>query len=281
MAVERGGSGGALGCAMMGSAPNFTQLPAEARRHLAAGPSELIYNAYDTATWRTTHGSGAVHYLKARRLGRCPSLAAERDRCEWLAGRGLPVPEIVDHGDDGWIGWLVTVEVTGVAAVERDHLRAPDRTVPVLAEGLRAFHEVDDTDCPFDYRITQAIAHAAGRVTAGGIDPRGFHDVHRHLGVEQALARLRALAPHVERDLVVCHGDYCFPNVLLEDDRVVGYLDLGEVGLAERWRDLAVATWSVTWNVGPGYEDLFLDAYGVEWDLDRRDFYRLLYDLEA
>lgn len=51
--------------------------------------------------------------------------------------------------------------------------------------------------------------------------------------------------------------------------------------MSDRWRDLAVATWSCAWNVGPGYEDLFLDAYGVDWVPERRDFSRLLYDLES
>lgn len=37
----------------------------------------------------------------------------------------------------------------------------------------------------------------------------------------------------------------------------------------------------MTWNVGPGYEDLFLAAYGTDWDTARRDLYRLLYDLES
>ncbi len=69
--------------------------------------------------------------------------------------------------------------------------------------------------------------------------------------------------------------------MLLDADRVVGYLDLGEVGVADRWRDLAVATWSVTWNFGHGHEDLFLRSYGVARDLRRRDLYRLLYDLES
>jgi len=42
-----------------------------------------------------------------------------------------------------------------------------------------------------------------------------------------------------------------------------------------------VATWSTTWNIGPGHEDLFLRAYGVEWDHERTAFYRLLYELES
>jgi kanamycin kinase len=63
--------------------------------------------------------------------------------------------------------------------------------------------------------------------------------------------------------------------------RVVGYLDLGDVGLADRWRDIAVGTWATTWNVGPGFEDLFVRTYGIEWDRDRTAFYRLLFDLES
>jgi kanamycin kinase len=81
--------------------------------------------------------------------------------------------------------------------------------------------------------------------------------------------------------VVLCHGDYCFPNVLIDDGAVTGYLDLGELGVADRWLDIAVATWSCDWNVGPGWQDLFLDTYGIERDDDKIEFYRLLYDLAS
>jgi kanamycin kinase len=49
--------------------------------------------------------------------------------------------------------------------------------------------------------------------------------------------------------LVVCHGDACAPNTLLDDDgRWSAHVDLGVLGTADRWADLAVATWSTTWN---------------------------------
>lgn len=32
------------------------------------------------------------------------------------------------------------------------------------------------------------------------------------------------------------------------------------LGVADRWADLAVATWSTTWNYGPGWEEPVLDA---------------------
>jgi kanamycin kinase len=71
------------------------------------------------------------------------------------------------------------------------------------------------------------------------------------------------------------------PNVLLEDGEVTGFVDIGGLGLADRWRDLAVGTWSVTHNLGPGFEAAFLEGYGVKADPQRQRFYRLLYDLAA
>jgi kanamycin kinase len=80
--------------------------------------------------------------------------------------------------------------------------------------------------------------------------------------------------------LVVCHGDACAPNTLLtEDGRWSGHVDLGSLGLADRWADLAVATWSTEWNYGPGWEELLLEAYGVQPDPERMAYYRLLWDL--
>ena len=40
-----------------------------------------------------------------------------------------------------------------------------------------------------------------------------------------------------------------------------------------------LATWSTTWNYGPGWEDFLLDAYGVDPDAHRMRYYRLLWDL--
>ncbi len=70
------------------------------------------------------------------------------------------------------------------------------------------------------------------------------------------------------------------PNTLLSDDgRWCGHVDLGSLGVADRWADLAVATWSTEWNYGVGWEEMLLDAYGVDTDPDRMAHYRLLWDL--
>ena len=49
--------------------------------------------------------------------------------------------------------------------------------------------------------------------------------------------------------------------------------------MADRWADLAIATWSIGWNYGPGWEQLLLDTYGVSFDAERSRYYRLLWEL--
>ncbi|KXZ57650.1 hypothetical protein Mlaev_02840 [Microbacterium laevaniformans] len=69
-----------------------------------------------------------------------------------------------------------------------------------------------------------------------------------------------AAATSVDR-LVVCHGDACCPNTLLDDDgRFSAHVDLGE------------------WNYGPGWERALLDGYGIDADAERMSFYRDLWN---
>lgn len=85
--------------------------------------------------------------------------------------------------------------------------------------------------------------------------------------------------PPIDR-LVVCHGDACAPNTLLHDDgTVAAHVDLGSLGVADRWADLAVGAWSTEWNYGPGYDGIVYAAYGVAPDSVRVAYYRALWDL--
>ena len=231
-------------------------------------------------TWRLERDT-TTRYLKVGVAGDYPGLRAEAERICW-AQAYLPVPEVIDAGTDGTVEWLVTAALEGRPATDPE-LGEPGDVVQAWAEGLRRFHELAPVgDCPFDFRLDTALDHVRRRVAAGLVDPsEDFNDDHRHLDSAQAaVRRLEQLRPAGE-DLVVCHGDYCPPNALLRSSRVVGFVDLGELAVADRWWDVAIGTWSTTWNFGPGLERRFLAAYGADPDPNRQAFYRLLYDLAS
>jgi kanamycin kinase len=230
--------------------------------------------------WRNQLGGvtfaiGAHRFAKFSPRG-CPlDLGREAQRMRW-AVRYATVPPVLAGGGDSQGQWLVTAALPGQSAVSPRWLADPPAAVRAIGRGLRRLHDRLPVDlCPFDWSAPRRTARARSR---GRLDPADWFPEHRDLDPERALALLDR-PPAVDR-LVVCHGDACAPNTLIDEEGVcAGHVDLGSLGVGDRWADLAVATWSTVWNYGPGWEAALLDAYGVQPDPARTAYYRLLWDL--
>lgn len=228
----------------------------EAVRGLArgAGLTPVWRNELGGLTFRTDDG----RYLKWSPRDPELDLAAEAERLGWAA-RHTPVPRVLEVGGDRTQAWLVTAAIPGESAVAPRWIADPATAVRAVGVGLRALHDaLPVDDCPFDWGVPGRIARAAVR----GIRlPEALHE-----------------PPPVDR-LVVCHGDACCPNTLLGDDGAwIAHVDLGALGVADRWADIAVASMSTAWNYGPGWEDALIAAYGVEPDRTRLAYYRDLWN---
>lgn len=224
-------------------------------------------------------GTGPQHvFVKWAPAGSGLDLEAEALRMGW-ASTYTPVPRPVDRGVEPEGSWLVTEAMAGETAVADRWKANPAVAVAAIGEGLRALHDaLPVTDCPFSWSAEERVVDARRRAEARLIDPSDWHPEHRRLSVDQALELLSDL-PDVDC-AVICHGDACAPNTLIgPDGRWVGHVDLGDLGVADRWADLAVATWSTTWNFGPDWESTLLVSYGAEADPERTAYYRLLWDL--
>ena len=51
---------------------------------------------------------------------------------------------------------------------------------------------------------------------------------------------------------VLVHGDACLPNFIYRDGKLSGYIDLGDMQIADKTVDLAAAVWSLQYNLGKG-----------------------------
>ena len=180
-------------------------------------------------------------------------LERERVRLEWMAPRH-PAPEVVTAGDDGAAQWLVTRALPGEPAVG-DTWRARRRdAIAAIAAGLRAIHElpVDDVPSPWANEVW------VGR-RPENLGPR----------------------PPIDQPVVV-HGDACAPNTLISAaGEWTGNVDFGDLGVGDRWADLAIASLSLDWNFGEGHQPELFDAYGIEPDEIRIRYYRALWEQES
>jgi kanamycin kinase len=224
-------------------------------------------------------GDGADRFfVKWTATGSGVDLDNEAARLSWAAPF-TPVPALLDQGADDTGSWIVTSGLPGTSAVEENWRRDPATAVAAIGRGLRQLHEnLPLGTCPFSWSAESRLEVVRARAKAGALSPKSWHPEHSTLTVDQALDILSDLPP-VER-LVVCHGDPCAPNTLIsEDGSWSGHVDMGTLGIADRWADLAIATWSTNWNYGPGWEEQLLDAYGIAPDRTRTRYYRLLWDL--
>ncbi|TCC48785.1 aminoglycoside 3'-phosphotransferase [Kribbella capetownensis] len=208
------------------------------------------------------------HFVK-----RDPAVAAEAERLEWLAQQGIKVPRIVDQRD----GVLTTEAVPGVPASYdwTDELRPA--VVATFVELARALHSLPIEDCPFRRDLDTTMAEARSRVAAGLVDLDNLEDSYAGWTGEQLLAELERTRPSSE-DLVVCHGDLTPDNVLVDPrtGRLTGVIDVGRLGVADRWLDLAILQRELTQEPFAA----FLAGYGLTGpDQDKLDFYILLDEL--
>ena len=260
-----------------GAPPPGLPVPAPVAAEAGTAPVRPVWANELGVTFEVGTGDRR-RFVKWAPAGSTVDLAAEAARMSWAAAF-TPVPRLLAHGADETGSWLVTSALPGEMAVADRWLTRPRTAVTAIGEGLRAMHDaLPVARCPFSWSTSDRLREVRERAAQGRLDPAGWHPDHQHLSIEAALEVLAAPPPVDE--LVVCHGDSCAPNTLITDDGCwSGHVDLGDLGIADRWADLAVATWSTTWNYGPGWQTPLLNAYGIAPDADRTRYYRLLWDL--
>jgi aminoglycoside phosphotransferase len=152
----------------------------------------------------------------------------------------------------------------------------PLRVGRLMGRVLRDLHALDPSGCPGWQSPDDLLVRAERNVADGRIPARD-------LGSGEAKTLLKKLMrrPPAAFDPVVCHGDFCLPNVLAKLDDSCGLIDLGAVSVADRHLDLAAAVRSLRFN--GGLEDavrVFTNWYGPD-DIDpqRLAFYTDLCEL--
>ncbi|MFI5046491.1 MAG: phosphotransferase [Acidimicrobiia bacterium] len=205
---------------------------------------------------------------------------AEAARMEWV-GQYSRAPRVIDVLDDPESDTtvLVTQALAGESAVSERWKSDPSTAAQVIGRGLRFLHDHAPVDtCPYSWSVEDRLAYARQKVDAGAAPPsRWPPEYAEDLSLTDALA-IAATPPAIDVK-VVCHGDACSPNTIIDRGEWSGHVDLGALGVADRWADLAIATWSLEWNYGPGWEPTLLDAYGIDPDPERCAYYRLLWEL--
>ena len=204
------------------------------------------------------------YYLKKAPKG---ALEAEKELTEYFHAKKLAT-EVLGY-ESSEHDWLLTRRVKGEDCTYGKYLDDPKRLCDTTATLLRQLHEVDFTDCKVD-RVKSYIETVEKSYRRGHFD-NDLTDETRKLGREEAYRIACEGAENLKRE-VLLHGDYCLPNIMLDDWRLSAFIDLGNGGIGDRHIDLFWGAWTLKFNLGTDcYRERFFDVYGR----DKVDFEKL------
>lgn len=235
--------------------PKFSDFPGEFHSFLKKYPT------YDSSCSKGARvfffdGDGGF-YLKTAPAG---ALKTEADMTRYFHGRdlGTEVLEYLPLKTD----WLLTRAVPGENCTVSKYRDDPRRLCDTLAVLLRRLHETDHTGCPVPDRCETYRATARRNHDACVCDLDLFPEGWGFSSGEEAWHMVETNGPYLKTDTLL-HGDYCLPNIMLDDWRFSGFIDLDSGGVGDRHIDLFWGVWSLFYNLKTNaFHDRFLDAYG-------------------
>lgn len=232
---------------------------------------------------RSMDGARYAKFVAAEQQG---VLQAERDRLDWAAANDIPTAQVLDWATSSEWACLLTSTVRGVSA-DRLSPRALWQCWPSITTSLRRLHSLPAAECPLSRGLAEMFTIAEDVVSRGAVNPQFLPAEVRQLPAVELLGQLRGELPQrlveEEADLVVCHGDLCLPNVVIDPatHRVTGLIDLGRLGRADRYADIALllgnsrGTWADE-TQAIAADNVFADGYGISLSRDRQHFYLCL-----
>lgn len=208
----------------------------------------------------------------------------------WLGGR-LPVPEVIAFEQDNGFNYLLMSRLKGhmgCGCLCRSNM---EDTIVALADGIKQLWQIDISVCPYSSTLDKRLTDAKYNMDNGLVDVDNFNDdTLGENGFEDVDSLYDFLVNNQpEEDLVFTLGDYCLPNVFVEGDRAIGFIDLGKAGVADKWQDIALCIRSLKYNVSSmlglseseynRLKNLFYAELGIEEDEQKLRYYILLDEL--
>ena len=199
---------------------------------------------------------GEGFYLKKAASG---TLAKEAAMTGFFHSKGL-APEMLAYESDEF-DWMLTKKALGEDCTDPMYLADPKRLCDLTATLLRQLHDVDITGCPVN-RTADYLATARENYKNQRYDIELFPDNWGYATPEEAWAEIEKNGASLAADTLL-HGDYCLPNIMLNNWQFSSFIDLDTAGIGDRHVDLFWGMWSLNFNLKTDrYCERFLDVYG-------------------
>ena len=217
------------------------------------------------------------------------SMTQQVQMMQWMKGK-IPVPQVLAYEEENGKCYLLMSKICGEMSCSTYYLEHPHILLEALSCGLKMLWEVDVTECPCIRDLDVVLEEVRKRVENNLVDLDNVESTtfgeDGFMNPKHLLEWLGSNRPTFEP--VLSHGDYCLPNIFLEDGQVKGFIDLGKTGIGDKWNDIALCYRSLKHNFDGTYgekvyenfnPDMLFETLGIEPDWDKIKYYLLLDEL--
>ena len=188
------------------------------------------------------------------------TLKRQAEMTKYFHSKGISANMLAYISDER--DWLLTDKISGTDCTAEKYLEQPDRLCDMLAETLLMLHNMDFSDCPIMNHTELYLAKAEYNMRNYLYDKSHFPDSFGYKNQEDAWHVIETSACLLQADTLL-HGDYCLPNIMLDNWRFAGFIDLDNGGVGDRHVDVFWGIWSLSFNLKTDrYRQRFIDAYG-------------------
>ena len=201
------------------------------------------------------------YYIKRSPKG---SLEREAAMTRYFHSKGLSA-NVVEYLTEGEFDWMVTEKVAGEDCTHSQYLSEPERLCDTIATILRELHEENCDSCPVLDRMDAYFERLKENYEKGEYDLSYLSPRLSKMTAEEAY-RYVCENRGAFKSGTLLHGDYCLPNIMLNDWHFSGFVDLDGAGMGDRHVDLFWGAWTLNFNLKTDrYRERFFDAYGRDF----------------
>lgn len=247
--------------------PDLKQIPAQFHHLFEHADVYDSSSSEDARVFYINKDQG--YFLKTATSG---SLARETKMTRFFHDKGLAA-EVLEYFSANQ-DWLLTTQVIGDDCIHSKYLSEPKRLCDTLAELLHRLHQESGEGCPVTDYTEQYLKTAEQNYKSGFFNPK------RGIDSPQAAWEAVENGKHLLKADTLIHGDYCLPNIILNNWMFSGFIDVDHGGIGDRHVDIYWALWSLNYNLKtPHYSERFVDVYGR--DLVDPEILRLISAIEC
>lgn len=188
-----------------------------------------------------------VQFLPSR-----SSLTDEYIRLKWIYNK-INSPEVYYWNEEDEDKYLIMELKKGIPAFKFNNIGYR------LGKELKKIHSIDISKCEFCNNSTEKlISNFMDKVD------NIYPELEKSYPGETKESLIKFIIENEPKDKVLIHGDYSLPNILIDENDIYNFIDLGDISVSSKYFDFYYFIRSLKINKKQDMLKDFLAGYGIE-----------------